>query len=282
MSGLFPDNPDFQNAIVTAQSLLASKLETDTSATFALPANCEMLLITLNRTTLGAGPKVTGATTGYTYPVWRYPFQNVDSISQTYVCAVQPAVDGTVTVSFLVAPGVTWTVASDAGIRAVLDPALVNALVSIGSSASAPGILEMLNFQGVIEAAACDNLGQQFVVPAAPGTLSGSAPGNEILTASNPQSTSAGTLVAAPGGTKRLRLLAYTLTGAPGASSNSAGVLQTGSGFSISPFVYPGQTLSLTLPLSGFALAHNESLFFGMLGSAPVYGVSVHYTVEFF
>lgn len=98
------------------QQLLASEAGTSTSASVTLPTNCESIAVLVPSATWTGTVKVTGNTTGMSYPVG-----SVSAIAgggdELQVANVFPAVDDAVTITLSSAPGVPWYVTSDSVVR---------------------------------------------------------------------------------------------------------------------------------------------------------------------
>jgi hypothetical protein len=258
----------------TPEALLDTVAGAVSSAVVAVPSGAQSLVL-LDPSGNGTVPSVTGATSGNGYVV----LQPTTNTSRWYV-PVDAAIDTSVTVTWLAAPSTTWyVIASIAPGPLVYLGAQQGNATSIGSGADC--VLEGgLDQSFVQRARLIDTLRRPAVVLQAPSSATGDHPAVELQTAKLTAQTAAGTLIAAPGAGKRLRLFEAGIacvggTGVAGLNwtdwNANAGAIRAMGGFFLGG--------SRTFPLSGVALSTNTAVTIAV-GGTVTYDAFATYSVE--
>ena len=177
------DTPDYTRGVVSAQKLLAAATGGGSPITVGIPPNTETLIVII--TALGGRPtvKVSGVSTGHTYPGVPFPSQFGQSQDYCWMFDVSSAVDTQVSITGVGAPLVPYAVYADSGVHIMAD-------MSKLSSSN----------------------GMQYVIPTVPSTLAGDHPPNE-LSATAFLLNSSTTQLAAPGAGKRYRVFSAQICG---------------------------------------------------------------------
>jgi len=134
------DTPDYQRGVVSAQKLLATVADTDTSVTVGVPANAETIVV-LAPGSLNPGDfTCKGATSGLDYPATPYGPSVTGADTTSIVFDVSAAVDVQVTITYGFAAAFVWYVYSDSAAHVVTSPYLARTQNQIGSTAPVDGL----------------------------------------------------------------------------------------------------------------------------------------------
>lgn len=178
--------PDYQNAVVSAQSLLNTVAAGVTSVVVNVPLNAESLLIISNYTD-DPPPliNVTGTGPVLEWPVYPLP-PNFSQQLVAYMCPVSAALTPQVQVTWEYAPLQPWYVVSDASGRLTIDATIAGALGIIGNSVPYIGIVTVGSDGTYARTFSTDSNGRQ--IPLVPTLTTG------LVTVN----TTIGTLLTAP------------------------------------------------------------------------------------
>lgn len=139
MTTIFADAPDGQNAIVTSQVLLATLSGGTRTATVTPPVNTETLIVLASNASTSSPLEVLGNTSAVQYPGVLVPSRLGLSQIQVYYFEICPAIDASYVVAWTTAPSSSWSIISDAGIRAPVDPSLALAISQQGKGVNEYG-----------------------------------------------------------------------------------------------------------------------------------------------
>lgn len=180
------DTPDWQNGVVSAQSLLATVAAGTKTTTVTLPPNITTLAV--YGFDIGQEANVVeclGVTSGFKYPgTTRRSPPDVNAENAVFFVVSQP-LDAQVTISLSVNASQAWWVVSMTGVNVVDVPAVSGVVVGPGA-ASPPLLLQVGGTDGTdARTLLVDPSGRQIVTPvAANTTITGSvANGTTILAA---------------------------------------------------------------------------------------------------
>ena len=269
------DTSDWQRGTVAPQKLIGNFGAASNPETVTLPANAETLWVFCVGVVGMILQSVVGVTTGKPYPFAAMPLLFGAGANPIYVVPVSSAADAQVTITWAAAPA-QWYVVADAGVRLVIDQVLQSILATAGLAS--PGVgLEMLGTDGTnARVVATDTIGRLYIVSTVPSTAAGVHPPYELLIANvNGVSGGSGTIIAAPGVGKRIRLFFISCE-----CRNSGGIMAVGP---------PGGTYItannpaigiLDCKPSGIPMAENTALAWGCNVGADVCDATAVYTVE--
>lgn len=182
------DTPDYQRGTVNAQVQLAAPGARVPSVTVGVPPNAESLIVTNLVWSVHATVQVRGVTTGALYPGVLLQPGPAGINTATWVFDIAAALDTEVTISVAPTPLFAWFVYADGGVHLTSDASALRS-----------------------------GLGQGYVIPSAPSTVSGDHPPSELQTNSFGASV-AGQVFAAPGVGQRYRIFSVEMAAAGTAS----------------------------------------------------------------
>lgn len=268
------DTPDYQYGVVSAQKLLATVPDTETSVTVGVPPNAETIVVLAPGSLNPADFTCKGATSGLDYPPVPYGPSETGANTTSIVFDVSAAVDSSVTITYGFPAAFVWYVYSDSAAHVHTNAYLARTQNQAGNAAPVDA-LQIGGTDGTdLRAIRTDTNGQQFTVPAPPGTGTGDHPPVELSTAYVYNGTGGNVLVAAPGAGKRIRLFFVQLIAA---ISGSVAYLQNGAADRL--YAYgTSQGMTAKVPLAGIPVPANDSLV-AHISSGNVY-CTVMYTIE--
>jgi hypothetical protein len=275
----FADTPDFQRSVATSGSELASDNGTHSSLTVTLTANAESIVIGC-----GAGGtidllSVVGVTTGIRYPfAYATPLQG-GSAAQSWVAAVAPSLDSQVVVNLSVAPGLSWYVAADQGVRVIADSVLAGLVQVNGVAGQKIGLMAFGTDGTNARALRTNQQGLPYDIPSAPDVAVGDHPPNELVCIANFVGTGMGNLLAPPGAGVRYRL--FHVSAQSGGGGDYLEIDAGGLRLVVAGQVPGGAPNNLydwvDIPLTGLAVAANTAISYNCNGTN---NYRVIYTIE--
>lgn len=132
--------PDWQRGIVNPELLVGTAIASATTMTVTVPPNTESLVVGFGAGEVGNVASVVGVTSGIKYPVQTFVGPNLVALTSVWYAAVAPSIDISYVITLSAAPGGPWYAVADAGIRQVIDMALVNALQQAHTGFQNPGL----------------------------------------------------------------------------------------------------------------------------------------------
>lgn len=205
------DTPDYQRGVVSAQKLLATVPDTETSVTVGIPPNAETIVVLAPGSLNPADFTCKGATSGLDYPPVPYGPSETGANTTSIVFDVSAAVDSSVTITYGFAAAFVWYVYSDSAAHVHTNAYLARTQNQAGSAAPVDA-LQVGGTDGTdLRAIRTDTNGQQFTIPVPPGTGSSDHPpaGLQIAAEVIP---SGGVLLNPPGAGLRHRVFAAQVT----------------------------------------------------------------------
>ena len=241
------DTPDYQRGYVSPQQLLAAGVAPTNIVNVTEPVNAESLIVIMAGVFPNAKCAVTGLTTGCSYAGRQVANPPLTGTYSTWIFDVANAVDPTVQVNFPTVAPFNWWVYSDAAEHVTID------------------VSKYVNGSGV-----------QYVIPTVPSNLQSDHPPLELSLASTILGAN-GTVIAAPGVNKRLRIFTLAMT------SYAAGMVgylgDSVSSTGLCSCVGLGNA-TVTLPGQGYPLSNNAALAYTLLGGAGNMVCTAYYTSE--
>ena len=240
------DTPDYTRGVVSAQKLLAAATGGGSPITVGIPPNTETLIVII--TALGGRPtvKVSGVSTGHTYPGVPFPSQFGQSQDYCWMFDVSSAVDTQVSITGVGAPLVPYAVYADSGVHIMAD-------MSKLSSSN----------------------GMQYVIPTVPNTAAGDHPPNELSVA-HVELAAAGNILGAPGAGIRYRIFSVQMS----TLSALSAIVWTGGGAPVvAVCAGPGNSIT-SIPAQGVPWSVNTAVVYGPVSGAGTMLITVLYTTE--
>ncbi len=270
------DTPDYQRGVVSAQKLLATVPNTDTSVTVGVPPNAETIVVLAPGSLNPSDFTCKGATTGLDYPPTPYGPSVTGADTTSIVFDVSAAVDDQVTITYGFPAAFVWYVYSDSGVHVTTSPYLARTQNQTGNPAPVDA-LQVAGTDGTdLRALRVDTQGQPFTIGAVPGTATGDHPPAEIsVTAA--LLTAAGTIVGAPGAGKRIRVYSMQMSSV---ASGLCGYMSDGVSGSPLLFCVGIGNSAVQLPGQGYALTANEPVYYAITDGSGAMRMTVYHTVE--
>lgn len=284
-----PDSPDYQQLGAGAQQLFGPFAFNDLSQAITLPANCFSLMVIAPSASGTQFPSCTGNTTGADYPMFQIPNRTLTGGDATWIAMILPELDQSVQITWTGGnlPGHWWVVA-DYGPRMIYDLATAQLSQLVGNAGfglrTVPYVYQGGNLHEVVGTSG----GVPYGVPSAPATDTGDRPPTELTYFFN-EVTSTGTIIAAPGAGKRLRVFFAKVSAVVFGSTTTFVLLRmhansvhtqtclVGTGSANVPSTPQSQA---TYPLTGLALDANTAIDIDNGGSTFDVLVEILYTIE--